>query len=126
MAKEYDNNINVDILGDAIAGNPSMNSLDEHLIAEESLEGSNTLKKQIGFFQGFTLMIGISIIIIFFTRRTFYDNTFWLKIPFLSITGAQQGFFWTRNLPLFGRDIEKVGSTIDGNGIRYTHGTGNF
>ena len=62
VPEKYESSINRDIGGDAIATNPNMNSLDEQLVTDESLEGSNTLKKQIGFFQGFTLMIGKYII----------------------------------------------------------------
>ena len=64
-SEKYNNSLNGDIGGDAIATNPSMNSLDEQLVTEESLKSSNTLKKQIGFFQGFTLMIGNFIAIAF-------------------------------------------------------------
>ena len=64
MPEKYNKAVNGDIKGDAIATCPSMNSLDEQLVAEESLESSNTLKKQIGFFQGFTLMIGNFLVIV--------------------------------------------------------------
>ena len=40
--------------------------------------------------------------------------------------GVQQGFFGTRDLPLFKRYVVKVGLDIAENGMRYTHGTENF
>ena len=45
---------------------------------------------------------------------------------FLPPKGAQQGFFGTRDLPHFRRDIGKVCFKFAGNVMRYTHGTENF